>query len=60
VISGIAAVGAPVYDHSVKVVAAISLSGLSSRYGPEHISDLAQIVTETADRFSRELGHSRT
>jgi DNA-binding IclR family transcriptional regulator len=60
VISGIAAVGAPVYDHSGKVVAAISLSGLSSRYGPDHISDLAQIVTETADRFSRELGHSRT
>jgi DNA-binding IclR family transcriptional regulator len=37
---GIAAVGAPVYDHTGRVVASISLSGLSTRYGPEHIAEL--------------------
>lgn len=53
---GIAAVGAPVYDHLRRLIASISLSGLSSRYGPERISELADIVVASARQFSRQLG----
>ncbi len=53
---GIAAVGAPVCDHAGRVVASISLSGLSSRYQPEHIAELADVIVQTASRFSRQLG----
>jgi DNA-binding IclR family transcriptional regulator len=57
VVTGISAVGAPVCDHTGRVVASISLSGLSSRYGPPFINDLAKIVMDTAARFSIELGY---
>jgi IclR family transcriptional regulator, KDG regulon repressor len=58
VVTGIAAVGAPVYDHTGRVAAAISLSGLSTRFGPEQIQSLAKLVTETAVRFSHQLGYN--
>ena len=54
---GIAAVGAPIYDHAGCVVASISLSGLSSRYDPKRVSELAKIVVASAERFSRQLGY---
>jgi DNA-binding IclR family transcriptional regulator len=57
VVTGIAAVGGPVYDHSGNVVASISLSGLSMRYEPQRISELADIVVSTAKRISRQLGY---
>jgi len=60
VIVGIAAVGAPVYDHTGSIIAAISLSGLSTRYGPDHVQELAHIVMRAAERFSRELGYKKT
>jgi DNA-binding IclR family transcriptional regulator len=53
---GIAAVGAPVYDHTGRVVASISLSGLSTRYGSEHVTELGRVVVDAARRFSRDLG----
>jgi IclR family transcriptional regulator, KDG regulon repressor len=53
---GIAAVGAPIYDHTARVVASISLSGLSTRYNPERVAELGQIVKDMAKRFSRGLG----
>jgi len=56
VVVGIAAVGAPVYNHTGCVVASISLSGLSSRYESEHITELAHIVVTTARRLSSQLG----
>jgi IclR family transcriptional regulator, KDG regulon repressor len=57
VVTGISAVGAPICDHTGRIVASISLSGLSSRYGPQLINHLAQIVINTAARFSSELGY---
>jgi IclR family acetate operon transcriptional repressor len=53
---GIAAIGAPVFDHSGCVVASVSLSGLTNRFNPEHISEVAQIVLTAADSISRQLG----
>jgi IclR family acetate operon transcriptional repressor len=57
VVTGISAVGAPVYDHSGQVVASISLSGLSMRFDPDYSNNLGQIVADTALRFSRQLGY---
>lgn len=57
VVLGIAAVGAPVYDHTGKVVAAISLSGLASRYGPQRVQELAQIVIANASALSNQMGY---
>jgi IclR family transcriptional regulator, KDG regulon repressor len=57
VVTGIAAVGGPVYNHSGNVVASISLSGLSIRYEPQRISELAEVVVSTAKRISRQLGY---
>ena len=57
VVTGIAAVGAPIYDHSGNAAASISLSGLSIRYETDRLSDLAKIVVATAKRISRQLGY---
>jgi DNA-binding IclR family transcriptional regulator len=57
VVTGIAAVGAPVYDHSGKVAASISLSGLSIRYDPLRINVLAEMVIAAAKQISRQLGY---
>ena len=57
VVTGIAAVGGPVYDHSGNVAASISLSGLSIRYDRQRITELASIVVSTAKRISRQLGY---
>lgn len=53
---GIAAIGAPLRDHSGRVVAAISLSGLVRRFEPARIAELSRIVRENAQRISRQLG----
>jgi IclR family acetate operon transcriptional repressor len=53
---GIAAIGAPVFDHSGCVVASVSLSGLTNRFNPEHISEVTQIVLTAADSISSQLG----
>lgn len=57
VVTGIAAVGAPLLDHSGNVAASISLSGLSIRYDTQRIDRLASIVVVTAKRISRQLGY---
>jgi IclR family KDG regulon transcriptional repressor len=56
-VTGIAAVGGPVYEHSGNVAASISLSGLSIGYDAVRISELADIVVATARRISRQLGY---
>ena len=53
---GIAAVGAPVCDHTGQVVAAISVSGLAASYSPERIDELAEAVRGAARTLSGRLG----
>jgi DNA-binding IclR family transcriptional regulator len=57
VVTGITAVGGPVYDHTGNVAASISLSGLSIRYDAARISELADMVVATAKRISHQLGY---
>jgi DNA-binding IclR family transcriptional regulator len=53
---GIAAVGAPVCDHTGQVVAAISVSGLAASYTPERVGELAEAVHGAARTLSGRLG----
>jgi DNA-binding IclR family transcriptional regulator len=53
---GISALGAPIYDHSGKVIASISLSGLTHRYEGDRIQELTDILRTTASQLSREIG----
>lgn len=53
---GIAAVGAPVCDHTGQVVAAISVSGLAASYTPERVGELADAVRGAAQVLSARLG----
>ncbi len=54
---GIAAVGAPVCDHTGQVVAAISVSGLAASYSPERVGELAEAVGGAARTLSARLGY---
>jgi IclR family acetate operon transcriptional repressor len=53
---GIAAVGAPVCDHTGQVVAAISVSGLAASYTPQRVGELAEAVRGAARVLSARLG----
>lgn len=52
-------VGAPIYDHTGKVVAAISISGLSTRFTVPHIEkDIVPHLLDRTKRISRMLGYT--
>lgn len=53
---GLNAVGAPVYDHSGELVAAISVSGPAYRLGPERFAEVAADVVKCANGISSRLG----
>ena len=57
--AGIGALGAPVFDHSGAVVAALSVGGMLERVGPQRELELARMLMETAGRLSTLLGHRR-
>jgi DNA-binding IclR family transcriptional regulator len=54
---GIRAVGAPVRNHTGKIIAAISLSGLSARFAPQRVDELARILVANTQRISRQMGY---
>lgn len=49
--------GAPIFDHTGHVVAAISVAGLKERVEPA-LSNLGPLVAATANAISRRLGHN--
>ncbi|MFI1731591.1 IclR family transcriptional regulator [Streptomyces acidicola] len=49
--------GAPIFDHTGRVVAAISVAGLKDRVEPA-LDRLGPLVVATADAISRRLGHN--
>jgi DNA-binding IclR family transcriptional regulator len=53
---GYAALGAPLRDHTGRVVAAICLGGPAARLGPGRMPGLAARVMTSAERISRQLG----
>jgi DNA-binding IclR family transcriptional regulator len=55
---GVAAIGAPVRDHTGHVVAAISVAGIIQRFSPERRAFLANTVTGAARSLSQDLGYT--
>lgn len=55
---GLKCVGAPVRDHTGKVIAALSVAGPISRVGREHAKTIRQAVIKAAFALSRALGYS--
>jgi IclR family transcriptional regulator, acetate operon repressor len=53
---GYVAVGAPVRDHELRALAAISVGGPAARLTEDRLPELARSVVRTADRISRRLG----
>jgi len=54
---GVRCVAAPIYDYRKKIIASISLSGISSAITLETIEDkYKQMVIETTEKISKELG----
>jgi DNA-binding IclR family transcriptional regulator len=58
VTEGAAALGCPVRDWKGDVVAAISISGVSSHFTEDKVSHIVEFVKEAADSLSRKLGAS--
>jgi len=54
---GLRCIGAPVRDHTGKVIAGISIAGPSVRITKRKIPELAPYVLEAANRISRKLGY---
>jgi len=51
------ALGAPVYDESGAVAAALSLSGIVQHFTPNTLPGMVRKVVEAADELSRRLGY---
>lgn len=52
-------VGAPIFDHAGRVVAAVSISGPTSRVTPDRVEELGRMVQRTAEGVSERLGFRR-
>lgn len=53
---GACSVGAPIRDHSGAVVAALSVAGPESRFSPETIPQILDLVREATEEIGRRLG----
>lgn len=60
VVIGVAAIGAPVRDASGRVVAALSVAGISPRFGEDRLPNLIAAVQEEAKAVSVSLGWVET
>lgn len=55
---GAASVSAPIRDHTGRVVAALTISGPTSRFSPERVVELIREVKGAAGAISQRLGYS--
>jgi DNA-binding IclR family transcriptional regulator len=53
---GLSAAAAPIYDHTGRVIAALTVSGPTYRIGPGEIEALVPSLQETAQNISTQLG----
>jgi DNA-binding IclR family transcriptional regulator len=54
---GLNVVGAPLFNHDGQVIAAISLGAPAIRFTPDRVSEMGELVKETAVRISAKLGY---
>jgi IclR family transcriptional regulator, KDG regulon repressor len=57
---GITCIAAPVFDHLGKVVAAVSISGPTTRMTDDRLTQLGPIMIHTSQQLSARLGHQMT
>lgn len=55
---GCRCIAAPIRDHTDRVVAALSITGPSTRITPERFNQLVELVKRAADKISAHLGFS--
>ena len=55
---GIRCVGAPIFDHTGRVAAAISVSGPAFRLADARLQELANFVMEAGEAISKKLGYA--
>jgi IclR family acetate operon transcriptional repressor len=55
---GIRCIGSPIFDHTGRLVGALSISGWTITMTPERIPQLALELIETSQEISRELGYN--
>jgi DNA-binding IclR family transcriptional regulator len=58
IVSGVAAVGAPIRDAEGRVIGALSLGGFASRFAPPHLDEVVDAVVNAARTVSDRLGYS--
>ena len=56
---GLRCVGAPIFNHTGKVVAAVSVAGPSIRMTKERLPMIADLLCESAEEISRRLGYKK-
>lgn len=56
---GVRCLGAPIRNHEGRVIASISVSGPDERITPDRDETLSDLLIETADEISQELGYIR-
>jgi DNA-binding IclR family transcriptional regulator len=56
-VEGVRAIAAPVYNHAGRVIAALSITGPSSRLSPERICRLVTVLKEACTSISMQLGY---
>ena len=56
---GLRCVGAPIYDHTMRMVGAISVAAPSARLTTQKLPAFGRIVMEVAVAISKELGHEK-
>lgn len=56
---GVRCIAAPIFDHTRKVIAGISMSGPASRVTLERVHVLSKFVVQTADDISAALGYTK-
>ena len=54
--AGASCVAAPIRNHVGKIVAGVSISGPTVRFGHDRFPELIDLVVETAHGISRKLG----
>lgn len=54
---GLRCIGSPIFDHTLRPIAAISLAGTTAQITKQRVPVLAKKVKQTAARISREIGY---
>jgi IclR family acetate operon transcriptional repressor len=59
-IVGVRCVGAPIFDHTSRVIGALSVAGPAVRMGDKQMARFGRLVGKTAEAISRQLGYDGT